>query len=736
MTTTNSPLDNKRGGALLAVFVIATSMGIILSGILRHSLTERRINERHELRLEAKNASEAIVEFGFAQLKHKFLKQTNFTENALSPGSADELKMPSTALFGAHVDYDASEIYGGSIPSRSQELTFIDPADPANEFDPLKGQKVYTREVALYAKSTVVDYSGEFPIESYVTQRLQVRDSPLFAYAIFYNMDLEVSPGPKMEIHGPVHTNGNLWAQGISGVDFHYPVSSAKDLYYGWATEVGSAQGSGHESLQTGHVRFVNRDKNLVSFKIDSSYRDSNYSNWRSWAANTWHGNLQTQEHGIEIYKPVAFSDYQPDNPSTASYDPVNSGHQLIEPAIPISSGDYVAEVEKQKLSVKAGLRFKWNSETSTVHAYTKGGTELDISNLEGPGSDFLWEVKPSAMYDHRRYQWIDMVEFNMGKLKSLIENPDTTDPAKHIGGYDPFNNWNGIVYFHVTNSSSDSETKARLGYSGIRLWGGDTDAAGQGIPSLGSDPGLTFATNNALYVKGHFNADGVLHDTWTSQNSAIVPEDFEVPVALFGDSVTILSGAWNDAVTSKKPTASSTEVAAAIVSGLIPTNANKNGKSSGGVHNFPRFLEKWSGRSLFIRGSLVALYESENDNSAWRIDYYAPPARNWGFSKLFKDGVYPPGTPLLRTYRRIEYTNLTKAQFEARVSDLPWAESELWLPPEAANEQELLANEEEYIEEAMYTEEEPNLVEESVEDESLVENQTKENHHKWWWWK
>ncbi len=186
----------------------------------------------------------------------------------------------------------------------------------------------------------------------------------------------------------------------------------------------------------------------------------------------------------------------------------------------------------------------------------------------------------------------------------------------------------------------------------------------------------MSFATNNALYVLGHFNADGTMHKSNTANNSTVVPEYGEVPVALYGDSVTILSEDWDDSDTSKKPKAASTEIAAAIVSGIIPSNAANNGASSGGVHNFPRMLEGWGGRDLYIRGALVCLYESEVDDSLWRIDYYAPPSRNWGFSEQFMNGTFPPGTPLIRTYRRINYKNLTQSQYEAAIASLPWSVS------------------------------------------------------------
>ncbi|MDQ8198058.1 hypothetical protein QEH56_07870 [Pelagicoccus enzymogenes] len=675
-------LSSKRGGALAATFVISTAMVLVCTGILSHSLTERKINARHELRLISKNASEALAEYGFAQLRHKFDTRTNFTLTSLQPGTTDALALPDPSLFGSVLDHENSQLVGGTIPDYPTQLTFIDPNDPANEFDPLKGQAVYARNIGIYAKAVVHDPRGGTPIESYVSQKLQVRDAPLFAHAIFYNLDLEISPGPKMEIHGPVHTNGDLYLQGIDGVDFHYPVSTAKDMFYGWGTDKRAAQGSGGERLQNGHVKFKNRSGQLVSMKVNGNYMDSNLANWREFASNRWNGNLLTQEHGIEVYKPVAFPNYQPDDPSTHDYDPINSGHALIEPPVASSDPAYDPEIEKQKLSTKAGLYFSWDVETGEVRAFDRERNEFDISALQGSGSDYLYEIKENAFLDRRRNKWIDILDFNVGKLKQLIENTDTSIPSRHIGNYDPDipnsfyhpdQKWNGIVYFETSTSSSNAKDQARLNYSGIRLWGGETDVAGQGIPSRGEDPGMTFVTNNALYVRGHFNADGTLHGTTSSYNSAIVPEIGEVPVALYGDSVTILSNNWNDSVTSSKPGASSTEVAAAIVSGLIPSDADNNGKSSGGVHNFPRFLENWSGRDLYIRGSLVCLYESEADDSAWQINYYSPPGRKWGFSELFLNGTFPPGTPLLRTYRRVDYTDLTKEEYETAMQNLPW---------------------------------------------------------------
>ncbi len=82
--------------------------------------------------------------------------------------------------------------------------------------------------------------------------------------------------------------------------------------------------------------------------------------------------------------------------------------------------------------------------------------------------------------------------------------------------------------------------------------------------------------------------------------------------------------------------------VNAIMVSGVIPS---RNAQSSGGLHNFPRFIENWN--NLFISGSFIQLNFSnsatgQTDQDSWepgdaptgsqRIGYYSPPNRLWGY--------------------------------------------------------------------------------------------------------
>jgi hypothetical protein len=88
--------------------------------------------------------------------------------------------------------------------------------------------------------------------------------------------------------------------------------------------------------------------------------------------------------------------------------------------------------------------------------------------------------------------------------------------------------------------------------------------------------------------------------------------------------------------------------VNAAILSGIVPSG---KGYYSGGVENFPRFLEDWGGKTLTYNGSMVAMFNSLIATAPWgSADVYSPPARNWAFDQNYIDATkLPPGTPEVR---------------------------------------------------------------------------------------
>src|SRR5664280_2020087 len=219
-----------RGSALITVLLYIFILSMLVASVLGGSLTERRLTMRATSWLDARNAAEAVAEYVFSQIASQFSSHAN--PPSFDPGGSTPLALPPASFFtGSHVDTSSLEVIGGAanpLPFGGG-LYFVDPGDPNNAGETLKGQYVYRRDIQVLAKATVRPPTGFSPVTVYLTEKVSVRGAPLFANAIFYsNNDLEIFPGPQMDIYGPVHCNGNIFVSNQSnstGLSFHGPVN-------------------------------------------------------------------------------------------------------------------------------------------------------------------------------------------------------------------------------------------------------------------------------------------------------------------------------------------------------------------------------------------------------------------------------------------------------------------------------------------------------------------------------
>ncbi len=180
---------------------------------------------------------------------------------------------------------------------------------------------------------------------------------------------------------------------------------------------------------------------------------------------------------------------------------------------------------------------------------------------------------------------------------------------------------------------------------------------------------GLAIASDQGVYILGDLNSGSA---QYTGGTPLIVPVETVGPFATWrplmvgGDAVTLLSNNWNDfdadwgdARTSanralRDPT--TTTWAFASIAGNVESSLTA---SSGGLNNFPRFLEAWSGSGAATRilGSFVSGFASSrhwqrfpqpftgygvNDQFA-----YTAPLRQWVYDTNFNlPSNQPPGTP------------------------------------------------------------------------------------------
>lgn len=185
-----------------------------------------------------------------------------------------------------------------------------------------------------------------------------------------------------------------------------------------------------------------------------------------------------------------------------------------------------------------------------------------------------------------------------------------------------------------------------------------------------GNTQGFTVASENGVYVFGNYNATGIGSVGTPTPSTDYLPQDTasHIPASIAADAVTILSNNWSDARSFTAPfnlaqrTANETFIRFAMLSGDTKTSLNgtpnqggSDPRLAGGVHNFKRFLENWGGQRLNYTGSLINLYNSHNNNGAFKCCamVYSPPTRNWVFDQTFLDpNRLPPGTPFFQSIR------------------------------------------------------------------------------------
>jgi hypothetical protein len=242
------------------------------------------------------------------------------------------------------------------------------------------------------------------------------------------------------------------------------------------------------------------------------------------------------------------------------------------------------------------------------------------------PWTNLTTLVKTNVSFtDQREGKVMKVTEIDVGKIQSWsITNASV---ALAIGATKPVN----LIYVNDQRALPSSQLPA------VRLVNGQT------LP----DRGLTVATPNPLYVKGHFNQPTSSHLGTTNTSNT-------KPAALASDALTALSPSWDDGDSNddyEDRDASNMTLNAAVLTGIVETSTSLS-IYSGGAHNLARFLEDWSGNTFTYNGSMVVLFNSIKATQPFQQPggYYEPPTRNYSFDLNFTNPAkLPPGTPELR---------------------------------------------------------------------------------------
>jgi len=467
------------------------------------------------------------------------------------------------------------------------------------------------REIAqLYSVSATGEWNGIF---KHVEEMVDVTDVPLFQFAIFYDEDLEIQPGPTLNIKGRVHTNANMYlgAGATLTLDTNY-VRAGGHIYRmdkstGLPTE-GIVNILINGSAKTAKILSKKQFSAPSTSGFDSTFLgydangDGLYTGksdappWSQGALDLWNGSVKAVEQGAKMIAAPSkdiITPYIEQESGNYTYDAFTNQYVKVAEG----TGDY----RKGSYFAEAGI--------TVVDNKVYDSTGVEITTWPDVTGDGVADnpISESSLYDAREEKYVTVTNIDVGILGKSGHWPS-----------------NGLIYAMRTEASAAQP-------NGIRLKNG----------SVLTGP-LSVASPDPVYVLGDYN---------TGKSAP------EQPAAIFTDAFNVLSNAWDDTKTpGNLPHANPTTINCAILTGGPMSTI---GDYNGGFENLPRFHEKWDGSPATINGSFVCVWDSEIAKGKWEYggDRYVALSRDWNYDTLFDDPTkLPPFTPAVYYTRQVAW--------------------------------------------------------------------------------
>jgi hypothetical protein len=222
----------------------------------------------------------------------------------------------------------------------------------------------------------------------------EVKDAliPVFQFAVFYEQDLEILPGPDMTLGGRVHSNSDLYLGARSSLKCDSWTTAAGNIYHGRKDDPSDDM--------TGDITIKDRFGVYQSMKNgDGTWLDSSNPDWVAESLTRWDGMVEDNSHGItELNLPVVVS---------------GDAIDMIKRANGDNSDSYE---HKAGLKIVDGQVLYKNSEDAWLNVT----------------ASFLADsiITTGSFYNYREYKWVTSYDINIEKLNT--------------SGYYPLN---GILY-------------------------------------------------------------------------------------------------------------------------------------------------------------------------------------------------------------------------------------------------------------------------------------------------
>ncbi|MCB9497601.1 MAG: hypothetical protein H6686_12005 [Fibrobacteria bacterium] len=490
--------------------------------------------------------------------------------------------------------------------------------------------------------SYLVHATGYAPggAKSKVDVEMRIYQIPIFQFGVFYQGNLEITPGPSMNVMGPVHTNGSAFFRSpTTGADlaleFQGPITATGSIYQ-WA----SAGSIKYRVLPIDpSVLFQPSLASSITPLTDAT-SPPELDGWR---------NIQWGVDSLKL--PIETSDPR----------------QILMPGSPSDP----AGMSRQKFANKASSASRW------INPGNGSGRPSWIT-----GS---WANTHRVFWDRREQAWVRYWNFDVaaliasGNRDSVFYIADTFDHGADHG----LAHKQTITAFRIINASRLPRNMTIATPNPVYIMG---DFNTQPTPgcydrSLGSPPpsgdycnaliasdAITLLSPKWLnYKRGNsFGCDERQGNLDQGAENALWTMDAASPEKM--------NGAPNDTALARSDTCGAFQgtvtVNAALMTGnkaappwVLPPNNYSNWTFEtgyeGGWHNTIRFLEDLSWSTVNFKGSFVCMWEARSRGlkTTGKViqtlpgGYYSAPTRNWGFDPRFSNlSNMPPATPFLAT--------------------------------------------------------------------------------------
>lgn len=612
---------------IMTLAFVAVSL-IAFSSIMWSVSSNAKTTRQNELFTTAQAAADGATEEVVAQLDYDWTYS-----KYLSDASAYQSLVPASTYF--------------------PNINFSDGSGNASKTGLTIGVRYFTNQVgSTYAHlagyvqdcnitSTATTFGQAYTVSATVHQLVGATIIPLFQFAVFYNLDLDVSPGQPMTINGPVFCNGIIWMWPYASMTFNSTVGSAL--------------------VVTNHMQPY--DQQSSSGYVAPTYKVTGQpqSHLDSLTMPIGTNNNPSAVEAIINLPPAGLG-----APLAAAYTTNGSIYQFNLSDLIISNSaaglsstcgtnitiwfqDSVALTTHLTPVTNDLFRLKTGGFTNII-TYANGARN-SRSNVAYSCYSFVTNVQ---FYDFRESDTVQAVQVDIDKFNDWLTNTSVTG---------------GLQYNKTCYSDGDHGIRSMFIYNSVprtssqlpavRLINGfqlpyTTDPNG----SARTSAGLTVVTPQPVYAYGNYNvqvAGGATNAAAGTTNTA----GNTYPAAIMADAITILSSKWNDtgsaylsggSLGSRSPVP--TTLNAACLEGIVVSTNDGSGNLhySGGIENFLRLEENWSSSTvLTYNGSIVVMFPSIYATGFWQVpgNYYNVPTRKWAFDLNFNNpNLLPPNTP------------------------------------------------------------------------------------------